>query len=260
MTGLGNRLPASQKGRLTCKCKKKNRCEEQLKNGTLRPGTKVYFNAAAIESYDGLGDPILIAEWIQPLTITGFTTITESMPTAGTPVENLLYAHVCGVPPALAPMLGMLGRGGGCAELPPFLLSCRRLTPAEYDAAHARVTMDINYVSYQMQDSMGFGVNMATEQFNGGPAAAGSVTMSAVANPSGPAPAGSVTVSAVATGGPAPAGSVTVSAVATGGPAPAGSVTVSSATNTIPVQLDFVALPAPFIEAMSPSCPPHHTT
>lgn len=43
MVNLGNRLPRSQKGRLTCKCKK-NKCEQQLRNGTLPNGSTVYLS------------------------------------------------------------------------------------------------------------------------------------------------------------------------------------------------------------------------
>ena len=42
MVNLGNRLPRSQKGRLTRKCKKKNTCEEQLRHGTIHIGSDVF--------------------------------------------------------------------------------------------------------------------------------------------------------------------------------------------------------------------------
>ena len=140
MVNLGNRLPRSQKGRLTCKCKK-NRCnEEQLKNGTLPPGTKVYFNgeylAAAVESGETVPD---YEDWIKPLTIVAFN---PDPPGDGDmPGEGEVVVAITGLPASFQAKIAgdALNHFPTVAVdvllAPPNLMSCRSITLSEFEAA-----------------------------------------------------------------------------------------------------------------------------
>ena len=150
MTGLGNRLPSSQKGRLTCK--KKNRCEEQLKNGTLRPRTKIYFSALLVADLVQDFSALLVADlvqdlgqdqvaglvldlglptvndWIHPLTIRGFPDM-DTIAVTGVPASILPVLLALNL--AFPATVGFIVRntfqaGAGW--------TCRRPTRAEYDA------------------------------------------------------------------------------------------------------------------------------